>query len=380
MGHHYDDNLGALLIGQMISTFLYGISTLQTYVYLIRFPRDSPELKIWVLLVWALDTANVILVCHGLYYWAWGMVGAASGHPMNTDHQSFAKRSFFASAVLNLVVAAVVQSFFIKRIHKCRSLLYASFACSLHTSVSDQLFQVHASNSLGASRIDFCLFEWLSWGRQTIFVLAHLGLGAEATVKVINTFESDSLDSLSWLAYPSALPYTLLSVVSDAFIAGTLIQLSRGRTPEWDSPRVQTLTMQTVTFAVNRCVLLTAASLARLVAFTILPWTAWFIAADFIMGKLYANSFMACLNARTFFPTPQASLRDTAIFSSVPDVSVRSNGSVVPRSYSPLPRRPSSRALSLPDLVFCKTKIKGGVAAGPSVTERDICPCMLETR
>ncbi|KAI9061303.1 hypothetical protein FKP32DRAFT_1576277 [Trametes sanguinea] len=331
MGHHYDDNLGALLIGQMISTFLYGISTLQTYVYLIRFPRDSPELKIW-----------------------WGMVGATSNHPMNADHQTFAKRSFFASAVLNLVVAAVVQSFFIKRIHK---------------------------------------------RRQSVFVLAHVGLGvgqcnwvekpiapmaltrpAEATVKVINTFESDSLDSLSWLAYSSALPYTLLSVISDAFIAGTLIQLSRGRTPELDSPRVQTLAMQAVTFAVNRCVLLTVAALARLVAFTILPWTAWFIAADFIMGKLYANSFMACLNARTFFPTPQASLRDTAIFSSVPDVSVRSNGSVVPRSYSPLPRRPSSRALSLPDLVFCKTKIKGGAAAGPSVTERDICPCMLETR
>ncbi|KAI0635962.1 hypothetical protein C8Q77DRAFT_1100635 [Trametes polyzona] len=343
MGHHYDDNLGALLIGQMISTFLYGISTLQTYVYLIRFPRDSPELKIWVLLVWVLDSANVVLVCHGLYYWAWGLVGNGA----NAGHEPFARRSFFASAVLNLVVAAVVQSFFIKRIHKlCQTTLTRYLLPSL----------------------------------LTILVLAHLGLGAGAIVKVITTFHSSTLDSLSRIAFSAALPYTLLAVLSDAFIAGTLIQLSRGRTPEWDSPRVQTFAMQFVTFAINRCVLITIAALVRLIAFTILPWTAWFIATDFIMGKLYANSFMACLNARSFFPTPHGSRGDTAIFSSVPDISVRSNASVIPPSHSPMPRRPSSGALSLPDMVFCKTKFKGGTAEPSSVTEREVCPCMLEPR
>ncbi|KAH9846687.1 hypothetical protein C2E23DRAFT_890668 [Lenzites betulinus] len=151
MGHRYNDDLGALLIGQMISTFLYGISTLQTYVYLIRFPRDSPELKVWVLLVWALDSVNVILVCHGLYYWAWGMVstGSVSGH------ESLARRSFFASGVLNLIVAAVVQSFFIKRIHK---LCQTSFTRYTLPSL------------------------------LTVFVLAHVVLGACATVKVVSTF------------------------------------------------------------------------------------------------------------------------------------------------------------------------------------------------
>ncbi|KAI8980212.1 hypothetical protein BD414DRAFT_493962 [Trametes punicea] len=346
MGHHYDDNLGALLIGQMISTFLYGISTLQTYVYLMRFPRDSPELKVWVLIVWALDSVNVILVCHGLYYWAWAMVGNMPGQGTNADHETFARRSFFVSAILNLTVAAVVQSFFVKRIHKLCQTSLARYTLPTLLSVS---------------------------------VLAHVGLGAEATVKVINAFKSSSLDSLSQIAYSVALPYTLLAVLSDAFIAGTLIQLSRGRTPEWDSPRVHTFAMQVVTFVVNRCVLLTVAALVRLIAFTILPWTAWFIAADFIMGKLYANSFMACLNARSFFPTPGASLGDTAIFSSVPDISVRSNGSFVPRPYSPTPRRPASRAISLPDLVFCKSKVRGAVAGPSSLPGQDICPSMLGT-
>ncbi|KAI0359830.1 hypothetical protein OH77DRAFT_1394533 [Trametes cingulata] len=351
MGHHYDDNLGALLIGQMISTFLYGISTLQTYVYLIRFPRDSPELKIW-----------------------WGMVGRMSGQDASSDHESFATRSFFVNhllTLLQLVVAAVVQTFFIRRIHKCWWNHHVILRCADFAAVCQTTLTRYTLPSLLVR--DAAAF---------MLVLAHLGLGAEATVKVISTFHSSTLDSLSWLAFPAAFPYTLLAVISDAFIAGTLIYLSRGRTPEWDSPRVQTLAMQFVTFAVNRCVLITAAALVRLITFTVLPWTAWFIATDFIMGKLYANSFMACLNARSFFPTPQASRADTAIFSSVPDISVRSNGSVLPQSYSPMPRRPASRALSLPDLVFCKTKVKGSGMAGPSssTAERDLCPCLLETR
>ncbi|KAI0649081.1 hypothetical protein C8Q79DRAFT_948710 [Trametes meyenii] len=348
MGHHYDDNLGALLIGQMISTFLYGISTLQTYVYMIRFPRDSPELKIWVLAVWLLDSVNVVLVCHGLYYWAWGMVGSMPGQGSTANHESWAKRSFFISAVLNLTVAAVVQSFFIRRIYRLCQTRFARY------TVPSVL---------------------------TVFVLGHLALGAWATVKVIFSFQSTSLDSLSRIAYTAALPYTLLALLSDAMIAGTLIQLSRGRTPEWDSPRMQTMTMQFVTFAINRCVLVTVAAFIRLVAFTILPWTAWFITVDFIMGKLYANSFMACLNARSFFPTPEVSRGDSAIFSSVPDISVRSNGSVLPHSYSPMPpRRPASRAVSLPDMVFCKNKYKGSIPGPSAGPERDICPCLLDTR
>ena len=153
----------------------------------------------------------------------------------------------------------------------------------------------------------------------------------------------------------------------------------------------------------------------------ILPWTAWFMVADFIMGKraysplhqpgtgtdniraVYANSFMACLNARSgMSPDPEASQFDTAMFSSVPDVSVQSNGSILPSSYAPTPHngahRPVSvgrtsshtfsattltevqRPASLPDLVFCKNTHKGGIIATTSLAPGGVCPCMLATR
>ena len=116
---------------------------------------------------------------------------------------------------------------------------------------------------------------------------------------------------------------------------------------------------------------------------------------------VYANSLMACLNARSLFPEREASQFDTAMFSSVPDVSVQSNGSILP-SFAPTPHngtrrpvsvsRPSShyvphirltiaqRPASLPDLVFCKNGQKAGIIATTSLAPGGVCPCMLATR
>ncbi|PIL35549.1 hypothetical protein GSI_02277 [Ganoderma sinense ZZ0214-1] len=298
----------------------------------MRFPRDAPEVKIWVMLVWALDSSNVVLVCHGLYYWAWSLVSGNLTDENNTQREAFSKRSFCASAVLNLVVAAVVQCFFIKRIYK-------------HTS-----HKIPAANDHGR-RVEIP-FEY----------------AANMT---------SSLDSLASLKPSDTLPYMILAVASDLFLAGTLTSMSRGRSPQWNVYvqqallRLRSMFHQVITLLINRCILISGAAIARLVIFMILPWTAWFMVADFIMGKLYANSFMACLNARSLFPERGASQFDTAMFSSVPDVSVQSNGSVLPSSFAPTPHngthRPVSRPASLPDLVFCKNGHKGGITATTSL-------------
>ncbi|TBU48821.1 hypothetical protein BD309DRAFT_948612 [Dichomitus squalens] len=81
---------------------------------------------------------------------------------------------------------------------------------------------------------------------------------------------------------------------------------------------------------------------------------------------------------------------ETAMFSSVPDISVMStNGSVLPAFYTPTPRngthRTVSRPASLPEVVFCTNTAKCGViATNPPVpasrAPRGVCPCMLATR
>ncbi|KAH9945159.1 uncharacterized protein BXZ73DRAFT_39001, partial [Epithele typhae] len=319
---------GALLIGQMISTFLYGISTLQTYVYLMRFPRDGPELKIW----WASDGTT-----------------QGSGHR---------QRHFRCGSVRFLVVAAVVQCFFIQRIHRCKP---PTHRC------------IHPFTRKHTA--------------QAILVIAHIALGAEATAKIISTFQSFRLTSLASLAFSVTMPYTLVAMLSDGFLACTLTILSRGRTPDRDGGVIYSATHQVITLLINRCTLLMCAAIVRFIIFMFLPWTAWFIADEFIMGKLYANSFMACLNARSLVVEAQCTYGNDAVFSTVPDISIVSTGSfVIPTSFTPIPSsavaRQLSRTTSLPEIAFCRNK---GRCLIPTVTSppfgaRKICPCMLATR
>ncbi|OBZ72083.1 hypothetical protein A0H81_07591 [Grifola frondosa] len=99
------------------------------------------------------------------------------------------------------------------------------------------------------------------------------------------------------------------------------------------------------------------AATLRLIAFAAFPGTGWFISADFVMGKLYANSLMAALNVRRSHQhDTQGTQAETAIFSSVPDVSTHSQGSVVPASFTPPPRRPIQRAPSALDIIFVDEK------------------------
>ncbi|EJF64926.1 hypothetical protein DICSQDRAFT_167072 [Dichomitus squalens LYAD-421 SS1] len=234
----------------------------------MRFPRDGPELKSWVVIVWALNTANVVLVCHGLYYWAWSLVVGTAMTGINVQHQVLAKRSVAISPgqLLMLIAknndqlvlcfssieSAVVQCFFMKRIYKLCQTRLTRYTLPI---------------------------------TMALLVLAHLVLGAQTMVKVISTFESSSLDSLEALAFSTTLPYMVLAVASDGFLAGTLTLMSRGRNPEWDKSIMTLFIHQAITLLINRCVLIAVAAIARLVMFTILPWTAWFIVADFIMGK-----------------------------------------------------------------------------------------------
>lgn len=63
------DELGPILIGGLVSAALYGITTLQTYVYFMHYVEDASTKKFLVAAVWVLDTLHVSLTCHILYYY-----------------------------------------------------------------------------------------------------------------------------------------------------------------------------------------------------------------------------------------------------------------------------------------------------------------------
>ncbi|KAJ7325775.1 hypothetical protein DFH08DRAFT_1027710 [Mycena albidolilacea] len=59
--------IGALEIGVLFTVFLFGVLTVQMYIYFDRFPKDPLNFKVLVLLVWILDFGHTIAMCHLIY-------------------------------------------------------------------------------------------------------------------------------------------------------------------------------------------------------------------------------------------------------------------------------------------------------------------------
>ncbi|KAF9471161.1 hypothetical protein BDN70DRAFT_784519, partial [Pholiota conissans] len=101
--------LGALFIGVLISCFLFGIVTLQTYLYYRKFPEDRARLKIMVAFVCVFELAHCICVCHAAYY----MVIIGYGNP------SFLLRSpntLSLAIIFSGIIGPIVQVFFAERV------------------------------------------------------------------------------------------------------------------------------------------------------------------------------------------------------------------------------------------------------------------------
>lgn len=93
----------------MITSVLYGITTLQTYFYFTYYPKDDQAIKTLVTGIWMLDTLHTGLVCHAMYHYL-------VSNYMNPSALAYGHWSLFVSIALNTLVAVLVQSFFAMRI------------------------------------------------------------------------------------------------------------------------------------------------------------------------------------------------------------------------------------------------------------------------
>ncbi|KIK53618.1 hypothetical protein GYMLUDRAFT_117137, partial [Collybiopsis luxurians FD-317 M1] len=62
-----NQTFGAFLIGAFFSAMLYGVTCIQIFYYFNRY-NDNVWLKIFVLILWVLETLHSIFACHAIYY------------------------------------------------------------------------------------------------------------------------------------------------------------------------------------------------------------------------------------------------------------------------------------------------------------------------
>lgn len=109
-------------------------------------------------------------------------------------------------------------------------------------------------------------------------------------------FIKKRLDKLPDITLYAAMPFALFAVLSDVLIAVSLCVLLHGNRTGFKS--TNTLITSLIVYAINRCLLTSVVAVIEVVVFAISPTSLWFVAIDFVVGKLYANSLLATLNQR----------------------------------------------------------------------------------
>ncbi|CAE6467625.1 unnamed protein product [Rhizoctonia solani] len=102
---------GAAYIGVILTAFVYGIATLQTYTYWLERRRDSTLQRLYVMLLWSLDTAKLICICHMEYYYGIKNHGNPSALVRNTW-------SFNMQLGITPIITFLVQAYFAQRAWK----------------------------------------------------------------------------------------------------------------------------------------------------------------------------------------------------------------------------------------------------------------------
>ncbi|KII89819.1 hypothetical protein PLICRDRAFT_174649 [Plicaturopsis crispa FD-325 SS-3] len=104
-----NSTIGVLEIGLVISTYMFGLSTVQTVVYLCHASRDSMALKASVLIIWILEVLHIACFAHGTYTFTitdYGDPARLAGVPP----------TIFLSFLFSGLVGPVVQCIYAKRI------------------------------------------------------------------------------------------------------------------------------------------------------------------------------------------------------------------------------------------------------------------------
>ncbi|KZP30961.1 hypothetical protein FIBSPDRAFT_945468 [Athelia psychrophila] len=244
-----DYSLGAYEVGVLISTFLYGVCTIQVYLYFVSARRDALKTRSLVLFVWVLDTLDTVFAWHRLYK----VTVAQFGSPGTEEAPDW---SLNASGILASLVAASVQSFFAWRIH----ILSRKWPITIALWVGSVLIVAAATATV------ICQSGNIIDVAENYVRLITVTQALVALVDVINTVT---------LCRYLRISKTGFSSTNDAINHIFLWTIQTG-------------------------LVTTIAAIASLVVSVLLPKTALWLSVALFQSKLYSNSLLASLNGRAF--------------------------------------------------------------------------------
>lgn len=249
MATTFDPTVGAVEIGVMISIFLFGLVSVQTFGYYKKFSNDPWQLRTFVGVIWTLELTHCALSAHSVY---WVTV-----------------TNFGRTAVLNEIPPA----------------LGASVALSGIIGPAIQAFFAH--RVLRLSR---------SWIIPSICWLLCILRCASLLVVTGASYTSDTLlhfkHKWDWILVTSLA----ISTAVDVLIAGSLCYFLWKRR-DGAFARTTTVVDQLIMWSIQTGLLTSIGTVVMLILFLVVHNHAW-LAVFFVISRLFSNSLMASLNAR----------------------------------------------------------------------------------
>lgn len=256
---------GVILIGGLIASILYGITTLQTYLYFMHHSEgDGWTMKLAVAAIWIFESLHVSFVGHMLNYY----LIVNYGVPSSLEYIVW---SFPASVLANTFVLVIFQCFFTRKIYYlCRPRL-----------------------------------RWWVIGPIILLVLIRIGFGIETLVLL---FVNNAVSSASSTRFYGSVPTASADPLADVLITASLCVLLHEGGSRSVYPRTKRLVNTLIIYTVNRCLLTLPVVVAEL-GVAVAGKAAWSMGLNFIIGKLYANSLLATLNTRQYLRSQESSSR-----------------------------------------------------------------------
>ncbi|KJA25048.1 hypothetical protein HYPSUDRAFT_434943 [Hypholoma sublateritium FD-334 SS-4] len=269
-----DKTLGAVFIGNIVSASLFGLTSLQAFIFFSGNIRDRKLFKRLIAFLWFLDIVHLVLMTHGVY------------HYLVRNFDDFLALqdptwSLLAQVIITCISDFIVRCVFARRIWLCRSCVLILCFDRLHLVIT---FADLANTVSGHNNTLL-----VSIVASSVFVFG-MGIAFAARGFIDGTYAK--LISESWILY-TALGS---SIVVDGLITVSLCMLLEGIRTGYRS--MDSLVNTLMLYSINTGLLTSLCATACFVTFAIWPHQFVFMGFYFVLSKLYINSLLAVLNTR----------------------------------------------------------------------------------
>ncbi|KDR72274.1 hypothetical protein GALMADRAFT_253097 [Galerina marginata CBS 339.88] len=291
------NTIGAVLLGTVGACILFGISTVQAYMYYTTYTKDWVFQKVIVGTLTALSAGHLLCLIHIVYYYTIEQFGNPAG---------LAKIvwSFRVQTIFNIIIIVIVHGLYIHRIWRLGS----------------------------------------RYSRVWPGILVGL-LGCATVIGVFLIYHAFRLHSFADIHEATWVLYAIFGTTTtmDFLIAASMCYyLNKSRS---GFARTNNLVFTIMQYVLISGTLTSVTSSISIITFATMPHNLVFLGVSFLVTKLYINSYVAMLNARNH-------IRDESSIS-VDIRNLRSglarpgDGTIVSRSDDKLLKRESAQHSSI---------------------------------